>query len=130
MDLPEGSGLSRSRQKLFMCQVISGKSYWIGSAAAGDFPDRPEDGWATALAYREHVLRVVERLREDPGAEVQVAKVDGRARRLRAWAPGDESVRPSVLAAIRGALGLGPKPGKSRGNAVIVKCFSRNPDYR
>ncbi len=101
-----------------MCQRISEKSYRLGSAAAGDFPDRPEDGWVTALAYREHVLRVVERLREDPGAAVQVAEVDRRGRRLRAWAPGDESVRPSVLAAIREALGLGPKPGELRGKTL------------
>ncbi len=80
----------------------------LGSAACCDFPDSPGDGWATALAYREHVERVVARLREDPDAEVQVAEVDAKRRRLRGWTPGDESVRPSVLAAIRRALGLGP----------------------
>ncbi len=76
----------------------------VGSAAAGDFPDSPGDGWATALAYRQHVERVVARLREDPDAEVQVAEVGKYGRRLRAWAPGDESVRPKALAAIREAL--------------------------
>ncbi len=90
----------------------SRKQFCIGSAAAGDFPDSPDDGWATALAYREHVLRVVARLKEDPGAQVQVAEVDGKGRRLRAWVAGDESVRPSVLAAIRKALGHEPR-GKS-----------------
>ncbi len=83
----------------------------VGTAAAGDFPDSPEDGWATALAYREHVLRVAARLREDPDAEVQVAELGKSNRRLRPWAPGDESVRPRVLAVIRKGLGLGPKEG-------------------
>ncbi len=76
----------------------------MGSAACGDFPDSPEDGWATALAYREHVLRVVQRLRQDPGTPVPEAAVDRRGRRMCAWAPGDESVRPAVLAVIRQAL--------------------------
>ncbi len=97
-----------------MHKFIAVRSVHLGSVTCGDFPDSPGDGWATALAYRQHVERVVARLREDPDAEVQVAEVDGRGRRLRAWAPGDESVRPKVLAAIRGALGLEPHrtPGK------------------
>lgn len=38
---------------------------------------------------------MVEGLREDPGAEVQVAEVDGRGRRLRAWAwvPGMDGIK-------------------------------------
>ncbi len=86
---------------------MDGVKVVVGSAAASDFTDSPGDGWATALAYRQHVERVVARLREDPDAEVQVAEVGKHGRRLHAWAPGDDSVRPSVLAAIRGALGLG-----------------------
>ncbi len=92
-----------------MHKFIVARAVNVGSVAGGDFPNSPEDGWATALAYRQHVERVVARLREDPDAEVQVAEVDDRGWRRRAWAPGDESVRPSVLAAIRGALGLGPQ---------------------
>ncbi len=108
----------------------SKQQFCIGSAATNDFPDSPGDGWATALAYREHVLRVVERLRKDPGAEVQVAEVDGRGRRLQAWSPGDESVRPSVLASIRAALGHQPqrKPGRADKNpqkAIRMLCSSR-----
>ncbi len=76
----------------------------VGSTAAGDFPDSPGDGWATALAYRQHVEQVVARLREDPDAQVQVATVGAYGRRLRPWAPGEESIRPGVLAAIQGAL--------------------------
>ncbi len=83
---------------------VQGRMTHLGSAAGGDFPDSPGDGWAMALAYRQHMERVVARLREDPGAEVQVAEVGKYGRRLRAWAPGDESVRPKVLAAIRRAL--------------------------
>ncbi len=83
---------------------IRRRTVMLGSAAAGDFPDSPGDGWATALAYRQHVERVVARLREDPDAEVQVAEVGKRGWRVHAWAPGDDSVRPSVLAAIRDAL--------------------------
>ncbi len=92
-----------------MHKFIAVRSVHLGSAACGDFPNTPGDGWATALAYRRHVERVVARLREDPDAQVQVAEVDDRGRRLRAWAPGDDSVRPSVLAAIRRALGLEPQ---------------------
>ncbi len=87
-----------------MQRQIQGRYVCLGTAAAGDFPDSPQDGYATARAYRQHVERVVARLREDPGAEVQVAEVGKYGRRLRAWAPGDESVRPCVLAAIRRAL--------------------------
>ncbi len=90
---------------------LDGVRVVFGTTAAGDFPDSPGDGWATALAYRQHVERVVARLREDPDAEVQVAAVGEYGRRLRPWAAGDESVRPSVLAAIRGALALGPSKG-------------------
>ncbi len=85
-------------------KTVGSVRLYLGSAAAGDFPDSPGDGWATALAYRKHVLGLLERLRKYPGAEVQVAEVDARGRRLRAWAPGDQSVRPSVLAAMREAL--------------------------
>ncbi len=129
-DLPAGTGLTRTPTELRLNRRVQSYVVKLGSAAAGDFPDRPEDGWATALAYREHVLRVVERLREDPGAKVQVAEVDGRGRRLRAWVPGDESVRPNVLAAIRGALGHQPqrKPGgtdKNPGMALRTLCSSK-----
>ncbi len=103
-DLPNEPGFVRSAGKVQLRLGMRGKQILVGSANAGDFLDSPEDGWATALAYREHVLRVVAKLREDPGAAVQVAEVDGRGRRLRAWAPGDDSVRPSVLAAIREVL--------------------------
>ncbi len=111
----------------------------LGSSACGDFPDSPEDGWATALAYREHVLRVATRLREDPDAEVQVAAVQGRDVRLTPWVPGDESVRPKVLAklrrwapreerprptvadAVRKALARAPKPG-----GAAARCHRMN----
>ncbi len=102
-DLPPGSGLYRT-PKLVYLKYFLGKNVVLGRAAAGDFPGSPEDGWATALAYREHTERVEARLREDPGAEVEVAEVDGRGRRRRPWTPGDESVRPKVLAAMRVAL--------------------------
>ncbi len=88
--------------------IVEDRQLNVGTTAAGDFPDSPGDGWATALAYRQHVERVVARLREGPDAEMQVAEVDGSGRRLRAWTPGDESMRPSVLAAIRGALARTP----------------------
>ncbi len=115
--LPQGYGLARNvEKKLNMYMIINGTKCLGGSAACGDFPDSPEDGWATARAYREHVLRVVARLREDPGAEVEVAEVkariDEKGSRLRPWTPGDESVRPSVLAAVRAALGAVEQPGE------------------
>ncbi len=125
---PKGSGLKRDRV-LLMHTDLGPKRVLLGSSGCGDFPDSPEDGWATALAYREHVLRVAARLREDPDAEVQVAAVRGRDVRLTPWVPGDESVRPRVLAnlrqwasredrprptvadAVRKALARAPKPG-------------------
>ncbi len=116
-DLPDGLGLSRKAglpNTETMRQMFQGNSVLLGTAAAGDFPGSPEDGWATARAYREHVLRVVQRLREDSDAAVEVAEVDGRGRRLHAWAPGDENVRPKVLADIRAALGLPINPGKQQ----------------
>ncbi len=104
-DLPAGSGLDRKAGGgIYMHKSVNARTVNVGSVAGGDFPDSPGDGWATALAYRQHMKRVVARLREDPDAEVQVAEVDDRGWRLHAWAPGDESLRPSVLAAIRGAL--------------------------
>ncbi len=109
--LPKRSGLERlgHLRQLSLRFPLDGVRVVLGNTVAGDFPDSPDDGWATALAYRQHVERVVARLREDPDTEVQVAAVDDKGRRLHAWAPGDESVRPSVLAAIRAALGLGPR---------------------
>ncbi len=89
-----------------MWMVMYGKRLTVGSAAAGDFPYSPEDGCTTARSYREHMERVVARLREDPGADVEVAEVGQYGRRLRPWTPGDESVRPVVLARIRGALAV------------------------
>ncbi len=109
-DLPAGTGLTRTQKELRLSKLVQSDVVSLGSTAGGDFPDSPDDGWATALAYRQHVLRVVERLREDPGAEVQVAAVGKHGRRLRAWAPGDPSVRPKVLAAIRRALTGKEKP--------------------
>ncbi len=103
--LPAGLGFSRMRA-LTLQICIKGTQVLVGYAGSGDFPDSPEDDWATARAYREHMERVVARLREDPGAAVEVAEVGGRGRRLQPWAPGDESVRPKVLAAIRAALAV------------------------
>ncbi len=90
---------------------VNGVQVTIGTTAAGDFPDSPEDGWATALAYREHMEQVVEWLSKDPEAAVEVAEVDDKGRRLRAWAPRDESVRPVVLRAIRMALATATAQG-------------------
>ncbi len=103
--LPAGLGFSRPRA-LALQISINYTQVLVGYAGSDDFPDSPEDDWATARAYREHVLRVVARLREDPEAAVLVAEVDERGRRLQPWAPGDESVRPKVLAGIRAALSV------------------------
>ncbi len=110
-DLPPESGLSRSNDGLALYAAVGGQLARLGTSHAGDFTDSPADGWATALAYREHVLRVVQRLREDPGTPVPEAEVDGRGRRLRAWAPGNQSVRPVVLATMYKALGFAAEPG-------------------
>ncbi len=119
--LPPGSGLSRRSDGLVLYAAVGDKLARLGTSHAGDFPDSPEDGWATALAYREHVLRVVQRLREDPEAAVEVAEVDGKGRRLRAWAPEDESVRPKVLVAVRAALGPAHIKGR-RARFYLVEC--------
>ncbi len=110
--LPPAPGYER-RPTLQYRPKIKGTETLLGAAAAGDFPDSPEDGWATALAYREHVLRVVQRLRKDPDAAVEVAEVEKGGWRLRPWTPGDESVRPGVLAAIRAALEVKQARGKA-----------------
>lgn len=90
-----------------MSLSVNGKMVHCGKASMGDFPDCPEDGWAVALQYKEFIRGVIERLKADPGAEVEVAKVNVLAdgRRLEDWQPGDQSVRPVVLRAIRDVLG-------------------------
>ncbi len=108
---------------LTLVATIEGRPTRLGTASAGDFPDSPEDGWATALAYREHVLRVVQRLREDPEAVVEVAEVVEWGRRLRPWTPGDGSVRPVILAAIRSALAVTTSRG---GYGMYVNCANGN----
>ncbi len=116
---PRGSGLRRD-SCLFLYVTLRGKQVLLGSSACGDFPDSPEDGYSTALAYREHVLRVAERLAADPNAEVQVAAIKGRDLRLEPWAPGDESVRPKVLAKLRAALGQQVPRAKSAAPRALV----------
>ncbi len=117
--LPRGVGLRRD-SCLFLYVTLGGKQVLLGSSGCGDFPDSPEDGWATALAYREHVLRVAERLAADPDAEVQVAPIKGRDVRLTPWVPGDDSLRPKVLAKLRAAVRQQVPSAKSAAPRVLV----------
>lgn len=92
-----------------------------GRAAAGDFPDSPQDNWAVAVAYRLLIQRVSYILKKDPNAVIPEARVNDAGNRVSPWQPGDETLRPEVIQRLRAALTPGgAAPGGTCDSACAV----------